>query len=63
LIPEPCGKGTPLVQEDGGILKFEFSDPVNLKTNDIVMTKYEDVRAKALMNYGMLKLVAYLTRR
>jgi hypothetical protein len=50
-------------REDGGILKFEFNDPVNLRTNDIVMTKYEDVRAKALMNYGMLKLVAYLTRR
>lgn len=50
-------------REDGGKLKFEFFDPVNLRNNDIVMEKYEDVRAKALIEYGMMKLVAYLTRR
>ena len=50
-------------REDGGILKFEFNDPANLKINDIVMTKYEDVRAKARIQYGMIKYVAYLTRR
>jgi len=26
-------------REDGGKLKFEFYDPVNLKNNDIVMEK------------------------
>ena len=49
-------------REDGGKLKFEFYDPVNLRNNDIVMEKYEDAKAKALMEYGMMKLVAYLTR-
>ena len=50
-------------REDGGKLKFEFNDPVNLRINDIVMTKDEDVRAKAMMEYGMIKMVAHLTRR
>jgi hypothetical protein len=49
-------------REDGGILKFEFNDPANLKTNDIVMTKHEDARAKARIAYGMGKYVAYLRR-
>ena len=53
-------------QENGGKLIFEFSDPTNFKTTSIVMTKYEDVRAKAEMDYqgerGAIKRVAYLTR-
>jgi hypothetical protein len=53
-------------REDGVKLVFEFSDPTNFKTTSIVMTKYEDVRAKAEMDYeverGILKRVAYLTR-
>lgn len=53
-------------REDGVKLVFEFSDPTNFKTTSIVMTKYEDVRAKAEMDYegarGIMKRVAYLTR-
>jgi len=49
-------------REDGEKLVFEFNDPVNLKMNSIVMTKYEDARAKARIEYGMGKFVAYLTR-
>jgi hypothetical protein len=53
-------------REDGEKLVFEFSDRVNFGTSSIVMTKYEDARAKAEMEYAgekrMMKLEADLTR-
>lgn len=51
-------------REDGGKLAFEFSDPTfDFKTVYITLTKYEDVRAMALAEIGMVKLVSYLTRK
>lgn len=50
-------------KEDGEKLEFEFTDPLNLKTSSIVMTKYQDDRAKAQIAYGSRKLVAYLRRK
>ena len=53
------GKG----REDGGKLVFEFNDPLSLRINSIVMTKHEDVKAKAQTEYEARKLTAYLTRK
>ena len=61
--PIPPGTVKTKGREDGGKLVFEFNDPVNLKMNSIVMTKHEDVRAKAQTNFEARKLTAYLTRK
>lgn len=50
-------------REDGEKLIFEFNDPLSLKINSIVMTKYEGVRVKAQTNFEARKLTAYLTRK
>jgi hypothetical protein len=50
-------------REDGGKLVFEFNDPLSLRMNSIVMTKHEDVRAKAQTSFEARKLTAYLTRK
>ena len=60
--PIPPGTVKTKGREDGEKLVFEFDDPVNQKMNSIVMTKYEDARAKARIEYGMGKYVAYLRR-
>ena len=50
-------------REDGGKLVVEYNDPLSLKINSIVMTKYEDVRAKAQTTFEARTLTAYLTRK
>jgi hypothetical protein len=50
-------------REDGEKLVCEFNDPLSLTMNSIVMTKHEDVRAKAQTNFEARKLAAYLTRK
>jgi len=50
-------------REDGEKLVCEFTDPLSLKINAIIMTKYEDVRAKAQTEYEARRLIAYLTRK
>jgi len=50
-------------REDGEKLVCEFNDPLSLRMNSIVMTKHEDVKAKAHTNYEARKLTAYLTRK
>jgi len=50
-------------REDGEKLVGEFNDPLSLRMNSIVMTKHEDVRAKAQTNFEARKLTAYLTRK
>ena len=50
-------------REDGEKLVFEFNDPLSLRINSIVMTKYEHVGAKAQTNFEARKLTANLTRK
>lgn len=50
-------------REDGEKLVFEFNDPLSLRINSIVMTKHEDVRAKAQTNFEARNLTADLTRK
>jgi len=61
---KPISPGTVKTKgrEDGKKLEFEFNDPAFNNTKSIVMTKYEDVRAKAVLEGGGLKPVAYLRR-
>jgi hypothetical protein len=53
------GKG----REDGEKLVFEFNDPLSLRINSLVMTKYENVKAMAQTSYEARKLKAVLTRK
>ena len=50
-------------REEGEKLVFEFNDPLSLRINSIVMTKYEDVRAMAQTKFEARKLTAYLKRK
>jgi len=50
-------------REEGEKLVFEFNDPLNLRINSIVMTKYEDVKAMAQTKFEARKLTAYLKRK
>ena len=50
-------------REEGGKLVCEFNDPLSLRTNSLVMTKHEDVKAMAQTEFEARKLTAYLTRK
>jgi len=50
-------------REEGEKLVFEFNDPLNLRINSIVMTKYEDVKAMAQTKFEARRLTAYLKRK
>jgi hypothetical protein len=53
------GKG----REDAGKLVFEFNDPLSLRINSLVLTKFEDAKAMAQTWYEARKLSAILTRK